>query len=106
MGSREVGIPISRLPTGICELRFPKFLWAGKQVLTEFAVDGRRVVYAGESKGEKRTYCAESPRIIRRFFSLYPNFPKNIAVFFDVGNCFFEDGKDVLLELGFVTHKM
>ena len=76
------------------------------EVLAEFAVDGRRVVYAGESKGEKRTYCAESPEIIRRFFSLYPNLPKNILIFSDVGNCFFQDGKDVLLELGFLNHKM
>src|SRR3989338_6803378 len=52
-----------------------------QEVLTEFAVDGRRVVYAGESKGEKRTYCAESPRIIRRFFSLYPTYQK-ISSFF------------------------
>ena len=77
-----------------------------QEIWTEFAVDERRVVYAGESKGEKRTYCAESPGIIRRFFSLYPNLPKNIVIFSDAGNCFFEDGKDVLLELGFVTHKI
>ena len=75
------------------------------EVLTEYAVDGRRVVYFGESKGEKRTYCGESPEIIRCFFSLYPNLPKNIIIFSDAGNCFSQDGKDVLLELGFPNHK-
>lgn len=77
-----------------------------EEVLAEFAVDGRRVVYAGASKGEKRTYCAENPEIIRRFFSLYPNLPKKIVIFSDAGNCFFEGGKDVLLDMGFVNHKM
>ena len=55
---------------------------------------GRRVVYAGESKGEKRTYCAESLGIIRRIISLYPNLLKNIVIFSDVGSCFFEDRND------------
>ena len=63
------------------------------------------MVYVGESKGEKRTYCGGSPEIIRCFFSLYPNLPKNIILFSDAGNCFFQDGKDVLLELGFPNHK-
>ena len=73
-------------------------------VLAEFHVDERRVIYAGAVKGETRKYCAESHDLIKRFLDIYPDLPKNIQIFSDVGNCFFENGEDVFLQRGFENH--
>lgn len=75
-----------------------------KECLKRYGVSLDRVVYVGKLKGEKQQYVRESPDLLRRFFKNYSG-PKDVTVFSDSGNSFFEDGESVLVKLGFMEHE-
>jgi len=57
----------------------------------------------GNKQGESRSYVTESPALVRKFFKCYP-IPKEAVILSDLGNSFVEQGKSVLLSLGFHKH--
>jgi len=69
--------------------------------LRRYKIAEERIIYCGTSTGESKTYCAESPSFVRRFFDLYPFLNSAIKIFTDDGNCFMENGEDVLAQMGF-----
>jgi hypothetical protein len=73
------------------------------ECLVHYEIEIGRVVYIGKDKNETRRMVSESPDLIRRFFKHY-GVRENCVVSSDNGNLFFDKGKDVLLELGFVKH--
>jgi transposase len=71
--------------------------------LQEMDIDIERVVYMGKKRGESRFYVAESPELLRIFFS-HNTIPKQAVILSDLGGSFFEQGKSILLDLGFQKH--
>ena len=71
--------------------------------LKEVGVDEKRIVYVGKEKGESRSYVTESPELLRTFFEHY-RVPKRAIILSDLGSSFVEEGKSVLLDLGFQKH--
>ena len=69
--------------------------------LRRYKIAEERIIYCGASTGESKTYCAESPSFVRRFFDMYPFLNSAIKIFTDDGNCFMENGEDVLAQMGF-----
>ncbi len=74
------------------------------EALRKYHIAPNRVVYVGESKGETRTYVPESPALLRQFFKNYKA-PQGAVALSDNGNSLFEEGKSVLLGLGFERHE-
>lgn len=72
--------------------------------LKQYGVTPERVVYVGKPKDETRTYVTESPELLRRFFKVY-DVAQGTVVLSDNGNSLFEEGKSVLLGLGFKRHE-
>lgn len=71
--------------------------------LKEKGIDRQRIVYVGKEKGESRSYVAESPALLRNFFEHYP-VPECAVILSDLGGSFVDQGKSVLLDLGFQKH--
>ena len=71
--------------------------------LNEKGIDVKRIVYVGEEKGESRSYVSESPALPRYFFGHY-KVPKRAVILSDLGGSFVDQGKSVLLDLGFQKH--
>ncbi len=71
--------------------------------LKEVGIDEKRIVYVGKEKGESRSYVTESPELLRTFFEHY-RVPKRTIILSDLGGSFVEQGKSVLLDLGFQKH--
>jgi hypothetical protein len=71
--------------------------------LKEFGIDVKRIVYIGKKKGESRSYVTESPTLRRIFFKHY-KVPKRAVILSDLGSSFIDQGKSVLLDLGFKKH--
>ena len=74
--------------------------------LKTYGIGEERVIYCGAAKGETRTYCGESPTIVKRFFELYPLLSGDIEIFTDDGHCFLENGEDVFAQMGFKNHRV
>jgi transposase len=74
------------------------------KTLATYGIEPERVVYVGSAKGQKKTYCAESPALVRRFFEYYGFLGKDITIFSDDGKCFVENGTDVFEQMGFSNH--
>ena len=69
--------------------------------LAHYEIDKKRIIYLNES----RTYVKESAELLKTFF--YVNkIPKNCVALIDGGYSFFDQGNDVLLDLGFKTHEI
>lgn len=68
--------------------------------LKEKGIDRKRIVYVGKEKGESRSYVAESPALLRNFFEHY-KVPECAVILSDLGGSFVDQGKSVLLDLGF-----
>ena len=62
-----------------------------------------QIFYVGLSKSETRVYVSESADLLRLFFEDF-KVPDDCVVLSDNGNSFFDEGEDVLLELGFSKH--
>lgn len=76
------------------------------EYLEHYGIDQNRIVYIGNESNESnetRTYVKESPAILRTFFERN-KIGKKSVVLSDGGNAFFDEGKDVLLDLGFNMH--
>ncbi len=58
---------------------------------------------SGKEKGESRSYVSESPALLRNFFEHY-KVPKGAAILSDIGGSFVDQGKSVLLDVGFQRH--
>jgi transposase len=71
--------------------------------LKEIGIDVKRIVYVGKEKGESRTYVTESPALLQIFFKHY-KVPKRAVILSDLGSSFVDQGKSVLLDLGFQKH--
>ena len=71
--------------------------------LKEIGIDAKRIVYVGNDQGESRSYVTESSSLLRIFFERYP-IPKRAVILSDLGHSFVEQGKSVLLALGFHKH--
>lgn len=71
--------------------------------LKENSIDRKRIVYVGKEKRESRSYVSESPALLRIFFDRY-KVPKCAVILSDLGNSFVDQGKSVLLDLGFQKH--
>ena len=71
--------------------------------LKESGIDAKRIVYVGQEKGESRYYVSESAALLRIFFDYY-KVPKCAVILSDLGGSFADQGKSVLLELGFQKH--
>ena len=74
------------------------------ETLQKYNLASGRVVYVGEPKREARSYVTESPGLLRQFFKNY-NIAEGAVVLTDNGNSLFEEGKSVLLKLGFDRHE-
>ena len=74
------------------------------ECLRKYAVAPERVRYVGQEKKETQTYVNENPGLLRLFFRHY-GVPQDSVVLSDNGKSFFEDGKSVLLALGFQKHE-
>ncbi len=73
------------------------------ECLDKYGISEDRVIYIGESKNEMKKYARECPDLIRLFFE-DSNVPAGCTVYSDEGNSFFDNGKSVLLEVGFRKH--
>lgn len=71
--------------------------------LKEIGIDAKRIVYVGKEKGESRSYVTESAALLRIFFKHY-KIPKRSVILSDLGSSFVDQGKSVLLDLGFQKH--
>lgn len=71
--------------------------------LKEIGIDVKRIVYVGKKKGESRSYVTENPTLLQTFFRHY-KVPKQAVILSDLGSSFIEQGKSVLLNLGFQKH--
>ena len=71
--------------------------------LKEMNIEEKRIRYVGNEKGESRFYVAEGPELLRIFFGYYP-VPKRSVILSDLGRSFVDQGKSVLLYLGFQKH--
>ena len=71
--------------------------------LNEYGIDVKRIIYVGKKKGESRSYVSESPALLRNFFKHY-KVPKGAAILSDLGGSFVDQGKSVLLYIGFQRH--
>lgn len=74
--------------------------------LARYRISEKRIIYCGASSGETKTYCSERPSFVRRFFDMYPSLDSTIKIFTDDGNCFMENGEDVLGQMGFKDRVM
>jgi hypothetical protein len=63
----------------------------------------KRIIYVGKEKGDSRSYVSESPALLRNFFEHY-KVPKGAAILSDIGGSFVDQGKSVLLYIGFQRH--
>jgi len=71
--------------------------------LKETGIDANRIVYVGKEKDESRTYVTESSALLRIVFKHY-KIPKQAVILSDLGSSFIDQGKSVLLDLGFHKH--
>jgi len=71
--------------------------------LKEIGINAKRIVYVGNEQGESRSYVTESPALLRIFFKHY-KIPKRAVILSDLGSSFVNQGKSVLLDLGFQKH--
>jgi|GEM_PF-1891702 len=71
--------------------------------LKEYDIDVKRIIYVGKEEKESRYYVYESPALLRIFFEYY-NVPKGAVILSDLGGSFVDQGKSVLLDLGFQRH--
>lgn len=69
----------------------------------EHNVSSKRVIYVGKSKGETRTYVAETGDLVRKFFAKY-GIKEDVVVLSDNGNAFFEGQQSIIESLGFKQH--
>lgn len=74
------------------------------ECLDKYGISEDRVVYIGKDKGEMKKYARECPELLRLFFEDY-TIPPESRVYSDNGKSFFENGKSVLLEFGFLKHR-
>ena len=74
------------------------------ECLKKYGITPERIVYVGKEKNETREYVPESPELLRRFFQ-YHGVPQGAVILSDNGKSFFEQGKSVLLDLGFQKHE-
>jgi len=74
------------------------------ECLKKYDLSPERICYVGEKRKETRTYVTESSDLLRQFFRHY-GVAQDTVVLSDNGNSFFEQGKSVLLELGFKKHE-
>ena len=74
-----------------------------RSCLQAYDIEPHRIVYVGTDKGECRTYCQESPELIRRFFEVW-RVREDGIVLSDKGNAFYPQGDRALLPLGFASH--
>ena len=74
-----------------------------QKCLLQYEIDSDQIIYVGTAKSEKRVYVPESAELLRLFFENL-EIPDGCVVFSDNGHSFFDEGNDVLLELGFAKH--
>ncbi len=70
-------------------------------MLSKYGVMGKQIVYMN---GGGKTYVPESPKLVRVFFGMWKEVPKETAIFTDGSRAFKEGSKDVIKELGFAGH--
>lgn len=70
---------------------------------TEHKVSSKRVIFLGKSKGETRTYVAETGDLVRKFFAKY-GINEDVVVLSDNGNAFFDGQQSIIESLGFKQH--
>jgi hypothetical protein len=74
-----------------------------RECMEKYGITAERIVYIGTEQKEMRKYARECPDLARRFFGIYP-VPPNTTIFSDEGNSFIENGKSVLIDIGFAKH--
>ncbi len=74
------------------------------ECLKKYGIAPERIVYVGREKNETREYVTESPELLRRFFQ-HHGVPQGAVILSDNGKSFSEQGKSVLLDLGFQKHE-
>ena len=74
-----------------------------RRCMDQYGITENRIIYIGTEKKEMKKYARECPDLIRRFFEIY-QVPSDTTIFSDEGKSFIENGKSVLLNLGFAKH--
>ena len=76
-----------------------------KKMMREFGIDSQRICFVSPGNGKNTKYCRESPLIVNTFMEHnHAELNRFTHIFSDDGNAFFNQGADIINDLGYERH--